>query len=163
MNVTSHISKRVSICPLSFERSMRIFHRLCVNQDRRPEFLRAGLDLNDHIDKKDLDSFVVVRISEADPRWPAISKLITRRHELDIVDTELDAEELNCARFVRFCSTSWTGFPEPSDDNSYLTVTYDLTAYCTECGAGGRQKAPFRILREPRWGRRTTFSTQLGP
>lgn len=54
---------------------------------------------------------------------------------------------------------SWHyGYPQPDEDNfGYRQVTYDLSGYCEECGGGKRQKAPFRIKSEPKWGRRSIF------
>lgn len=51
--------------------------------------------------------------------------------------------------------TGWQqGYPQPESVPGFLAATYDLSAYCP-CGIGAIQKAPFRIARPPRWGRRS--------
>lgn len=47
------------------------------------------------------------------------------------------------------------GYPQPDDLNSgYLAATYDLTNYCERCGIGLKQKAPFQMKGEPKWGKK---------
>ncbi|MBL8215031.1 MAG: hypothetical protein JNK87_30210 [Bryobacterales bacterium] len=46
------------------------------------------------------------------------------------------------------------GYPEPSAGFGYIQQTFDMQTYCP-CGLGKRQVAPFRMKREPRWGRRS--------
>lgn len=36
-----------------------------------------------------------------------------------------------------------------------VEITYDPRDYCRHCGQGASQRAPFRLWREPRWGRRS--------
>ncbi len=45
-------------------------------------------------------------------------------------------------------------YPEPSDDFGYVKQVYDARSYCLRCDTGRRQIAPFRVRREPSWGRR---------
>lgn len=40
---------------------------------------------------------------------------------------------------------SQQGYPEPSDDNGYLSSTFDLDEFCPACGMGKKQAAPFRM------------------
>jgi hypothetical protein len=52
--------------------------------------------------------------------------------------------------------SSWYhGYPEPSDDDSYKALTFDLSEYCRICGTGWRQVAPFRMKKPPVWRRRS--------
>ncbi|MBA3461093.1 MAG: hypothetical protein H0T46_14105 [Deltaproteobacteria bacterium] len=47
------------------------------------------------------------------------------------------------------------GYPQPDQDGfGYLSATYDLAEWCESCGIGAKQKAPFQMKGEPRWGRR---------
>lgn len=47
------------------------------------------------------------------------------------------------------------GYPQPNElDLGYREATYDLTEYCERCGIGLKQKAPFQIKGEPKWGKR---------
>lgn len=49
------------------------------------------------------------------------------------------------------------GYPMPDNNNGYKELTYDLSNYCTVCGVGKLQKAPFRIRKEPKWGSKMMF------
>src|SRR5262249_6290335 len=45
------------------------------------------------------------------------------------------------------------GYPQPDEDNlGYLGATYDLTGWCDQCGIGKKQKGPFQMNAEPKWG-----------
>ena len=51
--------------------------------------------------------------------------------------------------------TTWNwDYPKPEKDFGYIGVTYDVTDYCSKCGVGAKQIAPFRFRGEPKWGRR---------
>jgi hypothetical protein len=47
------------------------------------------------------------------------------------------------------------GYPQPEDDFGFLEATYDLSGYCSKCAVGARQNEPFRMKKEPVWGRRS--------
>jgi hypothetical protein len=49
------------------------------------------------------------------------------------------------------------GYPQPESDFGYLRETYDLGNYCETCGIGAVQKASFRMLKEPAWGKRNVM------
>jgi hypothetical protein len=38
-----------------------------------------------------------------------------------------------------------------------LAATYDMSDYCRTCGTGLKQKAPFQMKGEPKWGRNSIF------
>jgi hypothetical protein len=58
-------------------------------------------------------------------------------------------------RGVYGVSAIWQhGYPEPNEDFGYARQVYDTVTYCI-CGGGRRQIAPFRMAREPKWGRRS--------
>jgi hypothetical protein len=42
-------------------------------------------------------------------------------------------------------------------------VTYDLAAYCSVCGIGAVQKAPFQLVGEPEWGDAGVFCLNWVP
>jgi hypothetical protein len=137
---------------------MRVFHRIAADLDERKDFLRVGIDLEDHVDSlTQYASSVVFRIEEADPRWSQVAKLVNPDRHIDLIETEFSDRELRGAQSVRFLSKSFGGYPEPSQDLGYRDLTYDVSEYCETCGTGLRQKAPFRLAVEPKWGRRETF------
>lgn len=118
-------------------------------------FQKAGIDLKDHLGPEgDAHPFAVVRIEESDPTWGSVSKLVSRLEILDIIETEFDADELAGASVLRFQSLLFTGYPEPSLDNQYLSASYDLSDYCDLCGVGKSQLRPLRVLKAPKLGER---------
>ncbi len=111
---------------------------------------------------------VYFEISEDDPRWEDVVRLLPegqsgKRRISDRTWTVFTEQEREEAEFLNI-GTCWThGYPEPSDIKPvpgtrylpYFSATYDLTGFCPACSTGARQKAPFRMKREPSWGRRS--------
>ena len=141
---------------------MQVNHHLSVHIDplSKPEFGRLGIDIAQH--KVDgYSSFAVIDILESDPRWTEVAKLLKPLKILDIVSTQFSPGELDGAAFST-CDWAWTtGYPQPED--AYKEVTYDLTNYCSVCGTGRIQNAPFRMVGEPRWGRRSLLRLNWVP
>jgi rRNA maturation protein Nop10 len=91
-------------------------------------------------------------VSEDMTAWPEVSSIIRENDALDVVHTRFSKHEVQVAPCVRLGASTHVGFPQPEED--YLRVVYDLREWCARCGAGARQIAPFRLLAEPKWGRR---------
>ncbi|MBP9172242.1 MAG: hypothetical protein KBG48_33070 [Kofleriaceae bacterium] len=71
------------------------------------------------------------------------------------VTTKFSREEVAQARWLDLVPDWHHGYPQPDEHESgYLSVTYDLSGWCSMCGIGLRQKAPFQMKAEPKWGRR---------
>lgn len=139
---------------------MEIVHRLSVDLEKRKQLREFGIDLAEYADNNAQNaSFVVLTLKESDSRWQQIASRIGKLHILDLVETKFSAGELEAAGALRFLSTSFSGFPEPSENSGYLKQTFDLSGYCDVCGIGLRQIAPYRMSGEPKWGKRQT--TQL--
>ena len=69
--------------------------------------------------------------------------------------TEFTEQEIHAARRCNLRSTWQHGYPQPDELNfGYWQTTYDLSDHCSACGIGMRQKAPFQMKGEPKWGRR---------
>lgn len=69
--------------------------------------------------------------------------------------TEFTKQEIHAARWCNLRSTWQHGYPQPDELNfGYWQTTYDLSDHCSACGIGMRQKAPFQMKGEPKWGRR---------
>jgi rubredoxin len=93
-----------------------------------------------------------IDITESDPRWPQVNDLVQRRGALDMYDTIFTPEEIVDAAWVRLRPNFEQGFPQPEEEmKKWRQITYE--DYCPECGAGYRQKAPFRLAKEPRLGK----------
>lgn len=97
---------------------------------------------------------------EADPRWPALMAWRARKGWLDepLSTAEFTKSELRAAPWLEF-STDWQwGYPQPHEDEfGYRKVTYDDSDFCSGCGVGLRQVAPFRLVGEPKWGCRSVL------
>lgn len=61
------------------------------------------------------------------------------------------------AKHLMILSNWQTQYPQPENDFAYLKETYDLKNYCFICGSGAIQKNPFRIKKDIKWGRKTSF------
>ena len=134
---------------------MQIMHRigLTASEGDRREIDRLGIKLPPQGNVS--PSFVFFDASESDESWPAVRAWIEHRHPSDFVSTKFAMQEVAGARWLALVPEWHHGYPQPNADNDgYLNVSYDLTDMCSVCRIGKRQKAPFRMSGEPRWGRR---------
>lgn len=97
---------------------------------------------------------VAFDVAEDHPNWEVLRGLFRAWDVFDHARTEFDPEELDGARWLQV--GAWHhGYPQPHEDElGYLEATYDLSDWCERCGIGAKQRAPFQMKREPRWGRR---------
>lgn len=109
-------------------------------------FRAVGIDIR--------PGFVTVRVSEDDPRWAAVQKLVNRFQAVDVPKTTFSQGEIERAANLGLLPGWHDGYPQPADDGGYMRETYELTDYCATCGVGKRQKAPFAISKAPTWGKR---------
>ena len=65
--------------------------------------------------------------------------------------------EIASAAWCHWLAEWHHGYPQPEHDFAHRQVTYDLSTACSDCNVGGRQRAPFRMRTEPRWGRRAVL------
>jgi hypothetical protein len=95
----------------------------------------------------------VFLVDESQEIWPAVEKWIARRKPLHFVYAKFSKQEVEAARWLNLRADWHHGYPQPdADEFGFLGVTYDLTNFCRECGIGKRQKAPFQMKGEPKWG-----------
>jgi hypothetical protein len=127
---------------------MRIVHRISLNADESDKCTLATLGVPATI------GFTTFELDESDPRWRAVREFAAARRAVDVVLTEASPEELHVAAKLRMEGDWQLGYPQPERDFGYLRATYDLSNYCADCGIGARQVAPFRMLKNPRWGSR---------
>lgn len=137
---------------------MRIIHRISLTADSRDqrEISRLGISVAPMaMPGVSSSPFVWFDIEESDSTWPAVRDWVARRRPSNVVRTLFSKNEISAARFLALAPDWHHGYPQPRDgDNGYLEATYDLTDYCAACGMGLKQKAPFQMKGEPRWGRR---------
>lgn len=94
-------------------------------------------------------------ICEEDERYSRVAELQAKYESVDICRTSFSPEELAGAAYVRMVGSWLHGYPMPDDDFGYRDVTYDVSHYCPDCGIGARQREPFRVRAEPKWGRKS--------
>jgi hypothetical protein len=101
-------------------------------------------------------------VTEDDDSWKSVARLLEEHTGtfVDSVRTEYTQDELDDTD-VLIMRPSWHhGYPQPTElDNEahvfgFQRATYDLSAYCP-CGIGAKQIAPFRMKKQPVWGRRS--------
>lgn len=124
---------------------MKIVHRICCAAEELHALL-SEVALDEPAPTSDLCVFFV---DDADPKWPAVRRWIQRVDASHMVITQFEAEELAAAAWLQL-SPYPLGYPEPEE--SYRAETYEDA--CARCGAWSRQRQPFRMRGEPRWGAR---------
>lgn len=140
---------------------MKILHRIgFVASDAQRTVLHAlGVKLRSEITMPGgADPFVAFDIAENDGSWLQIRALLQRWGISEgAVRTEFSRSEVETARWLDI--GAWHhGYPQPDEDVfGYRQATYDLTEWCGHCGVGKRQKAPFQMKGEPRWGRNSVL------
>jgi hypothetical protein len=128
---------------------MRITHRISLNSSPtiRKELATLGVVIGS-------SGFVAFDIDESQPQWSKIADWMKRRGISSFVSTSFSETEVRAAAWIALKPTWHHGYPQPNADVfGYREVTYDLTEYCDLCGIGKKQKAPFQMKAEPRWGR----------
>ncbi len=129
---------------------MEIIHNIALSPtpETRSAFLAAGIELEP-------DWFASFQIRESDPRWPDVETLVKEYKAVDIARTEFSTEECKRAEYLALQPTWHYGYPMPDEENFGYLRGFDLTEYCSECGIGLRQIAPFQMKGAPKWGTRS--------
>jgi hypothetical protein len=99
--------------------------------------------------------FVRFEISEDNPQWSAIQKLLERYAIKSIIFTKFSKRDFQMAEWFALNAISFLGYPKPEDN--WKEVTYDTSNYCLRCGIGAAQNAPFRIGLEKREAKNSSF------
>lgn len=135
---------------------MQIFHRVALRLTKRDKktLNDFGIQLSTETSASliSTDTIGVILIDDTDPRWPEIEAWAKQRRAVASTGTRFTQEEMDSADWFRLDINHHQGYPQPEAD--YFERTYDLETFCPECRAGAFQKAPFRMMGEPRWGRR---------
>ena len=131
---------------------MKFIHHVTVNLSGMPEaragLLALGFDLP--------ESFAAFDVDENDERWPKLVKLVKKWDFGDYVRTKFTKKEIADAHWLQLVPDWHHGYPQPDDDVfGYRDATYDLANWCERCGIGMKQKAPFQMKGEPKWGKRS--------
>ncbi len=128
---------------------MKITHRIAFSPSAKPE-PAALLAARGHA----IAGPIAVVVLSAD-EYADLEPKLTRWRVGHLAQTHFTPAEHRDAHWSVLAARWDHGYPEPDDgDFGYLAATYDLSAYCSTCGVGARQNAPFRMTREPKWGKR---------
>lgn len=139
---------------------MVIVHRISLRatESQRRELQALGITLPPGIVLPgEGDPLVAFDVEEAHPHWKALEQLLRHWDAGDSVSTRFAKAEIEAARWLNLVPEWHHGYPQPGEDElgfGYRQATYDLTDWCDQCGIGMRQKAPFQMKSEPKWGRR---------
>lgn len=128
---------------------MQIIHRISIASSPKiqRELADLGVTVSDH-------GFVSFEVVETDETWSGLRAWITHRRALDVATTKFSKQELSDARWLEILPDWHHGYPQPNEDEfGFRQVTYDLSGWCEVCGIGKKQKAPFQMKAEPKWGR----------
>jgi hypothetical protein len=128
---------------------MKITHQIDFHE-REDEVLLICKGMGLKIDER----FSRIRIAENDERWPAVRTLKQQYRHFETCDVRYTLNELANARWLRIGPAWHHGYPMPDTDFGYLGQTYNLSGCCNTCSTGAIQNRPFRMAKEPKWGRR---------
>jgi len=127
---------------------MKIIHRITLRTTSRIKEALRALDVS--VD----DGLATFEVDETHPSWAQIIDLAREAKALDVISTKTTKRERRAASWLEMNPTWHHGYPQPDDDAGYLALTYDLSNYCSVCGVGAVQDAPFRLKGEPNWGKK---------
>lgn len=132
---------------------MQIVHRVGFSNRDRVESILDKLEVKYRT--QDLPgvpaALVILDIAESDPHWEQVAKLIRSKGASDICNTIFTSEEILSAEWTRLIPTFEQGYPQPKKNMLWKKASYE--SKCAECGAGYRQRASFRLAKEPGLGR----------
>lgn len=141
---------------------MDSIHRLVFNAKKNgPELkLLTELRLKHRFDNisatptaDDALGLVSLEISESNSAWPIVLEASRTWNVIEQITTKFTPSEFRNASHMNMVSSWHYSYPMPDDDSGYLAITYDGNSGCNKCGIGLRQKSPFRMKGEPKWGR----------
>ena len=147
---------------------MRTIHHVGISRhcsSMADEIRQLNLELTNYLSDSTTGPWYF-EIAEDDTRWTYIQPLLSQSAREQMWSREsymFSLEELNHASALSIVDCWTNGYPEPSDAKavpgknylSYFPSVYDLAEYCSKCLTGAQQKAPFRIKKDPPWGRRS--------
>ncbi|MHB0968002.1 MAG: hypothetical protein ACYC36_16300 [Bellilinea sp.] len=138
---------------------MKILHRISINSEKDAELMSVVTKFN--IDHTAIASpsggskLVTFVIEETNDRWPVISKLVSTRGAVDLIETFFSDEEIRTAEWLRLISTFEQGYPQPKMDWPFKQSNHELL--CAKC-AIYKQIAPMRVVKEPHMGKKSFMS-----
>ena len=135
---------------------MEIWHHFAVRKETDP--LTTQYILNSNILYKLVEGVLFsVDISEDDPHWAELSRLLKLENNTYTSETKFSKEELFEAEWLTMRSKWHYDYPQPEE--CYTELTYSEENACSKCGVGLVQQDSFRFKKTPKWGRRNFCTT----
>jgi len=135
---------------------MKVIHRVSISKSQDKKVLKklAKLGIDPFAEGgRVFSNMRYFDISEDEPVWPQVSKIIEKSKILDIPRAEFKSEEILSSEWVRIYPNYFVGedysFPEPYLDDSWKKLSFDYKNECPKCGIGLHQKAPIHLKGEP--------------
>lgn len=119
--------------------------------------MTAQYVLNNDISCKYGEILSAVDISENDPHWAELSRLLKLENNTYTSETKFSKEDLFEAEWLTMRSKWHYDYPQPEE--CYTELTYSEENACSKCGMGLVQQDSFRFKRTPKWGRRNFCMT----
>lgn len=73
------------------------------------------------------------------------------------VSTKFNKKDFQKNSLFVFMGVWENGYPMPDGDHGYKKLTYNIDKYCSICGIGKEQQAPFRLKSIPKWNNKKMF------
>ena len=130
---------------------MQITHRISIasSPDIQRELAALGIAVPD-------TGFVSFDVDESNKAWPELEQWIAHRRAVEVASTKFSKRELSDALWLELVPDWHHGYPQPDEDAfGYRRATFDLSDWCGHCGIGMKQKAPFQMKGEPKWGKKS--------
>lgn len=127
---------------------MKFSHRIAMRSDDPlwRDIESAGVP----IDRSGSSLIWAANVTEDDPAWPEVRRILRDRPEFEVAKTIYTKGELDAAEWLQMSALGHHGYPQPAGDFGYKDRTYDVAEHCPICGIGAMQKAPFRLHAEPK-------------
>ncbi len=130
---------------------MEIWNHFIFREDMHP--LTTQYILTNGIRYEYGEILSAVDISENDPHWEELSRLLKLENITYLSETKFSKEELWEAERLTVRSKWHYDYPQ------YTELTYSEEQSCSNCGVGLVQQDSFRFKRTPKWGRRNFCMT----
>lgn len=101
------------------------------------------------------DLYDSIEIDESDTRWLKVHQLMGKYKNNDVAWALFEEGDYSSVSWCKMSAEEVKLEPMPEAEvTGYPSPTYDLTHICSECGIGAKQKSPFLLSSEPKWGKR---------
>ena len=114
---------------------------------------------SEKIECKCEEDLCVVDISENNPQWHELSRVLKSENIPYLSETKFDKNELFSAEWLTLRSKWNYDYPQPENEYSKFTYTEDMLCLNRDCGIELTQKDCFRFKRTPKWGKRNFCMT----